>query len=207
MSKTNVEALNALCEKLGKTSTANTNIEALKNIYNALSGKTSNAELISAAIDDITTVAKKPVEVVWEQNTVSKEVTTVNIPNGVMKINGFAFSYYTSLTSITIPDSVTSIGSNAFSGCSRLTSITIPDSVTSIEKQTFYSCSNLASITIPKSVTSIGVEAFYGCARLANIYYKGTEEQWNAIRKRNNWNKNMGSTVEGGTVITYNYTG
>ena len=42
---------------------------------------------------------------------------------------------------------------------------------------------------------------------LRNIYYKGTEEQWNAITKDTNWNTDMGSNVEGGTVITYNYTG
>ena len=66
---------------------------------------------------------------------------------------------------------------------------------------------NLASITIPDSVTSIGDSAFQECTRLANIYYKGTEEQWNAINKKAHWNLNMGSNVEGGTVITYNYTG
>ena len=184
MSKTKVEALNALCEKLGKTSNAGTTVEALKNIYNALSGETSNAELISTAIDDITTVAEKPVEVVWKQNTVSKEVTSVKIPSGV-----------------------TSIGVYAFYKCSSLASITIPDSVTSIEFRAFANCSSLASITIPDSVTSIGDGAFEYCSSLANIYYKGTEEQWNAITKGFNWNSKMGSNVEGGTVITYNYTG
>ena len=161
MSKTNVEALNALCEKLGKTSNADTNLEALKNIYNALSGETSNADLISAAIDDITTVAKKPVEVAWVQGTVSRDFAQVNIPNGVTSIGNGAFSEFSSLDRITIPDSVTSIGNSAFSGCSSL----------------------------------------------ENIYYKGTEEQWNAITKGSGWNADMGSGVEGGTVITYHYTG
>ena len=230
MSKTNVEALNALCEKLGKTSNADTNLEALKNIYNALSGKTSNADLIATAIDDITTVAKKPVEVAWVQGTVSENVRRVNIPSGVTSIGVNAFLNYSSLESITIPDSVTSIGDSAFAFCSmlesikipngvtiiesevflncaRLASITIPDSVTSIGDSAFQECMILASITIPDSVTSIGVNAFQECTRLANIYYKGTEEQWNAITKKANWNLNMGSNVEGGTVITYNYTG
>lgn len=207
MSKTNVEALNALSEKLGKTSTANTTVEALKNIYNALSGKTSNADLIATAIDDITTVAKKIVEVAWVKDTVSTEVTSVNIPNGVTSIGYLAFSGCTSLTSITIPNGVTSIGDDAFSGCSSLISITIPDSVTDIGTYAFYNCSSLSSITIPDSVTLIDDMVFAECTSLANIYYKGTEEQWNAITKRIDWNLNMGSNVEGGTVITYNYTG
>lgn len=106
-----------------------------------------------------------------------------------------------------IPNGVTSIGNSIFSGCTNLTSITIPDSVTTIGDCTFQSCSGLTSVTIGNGVTSIGDMAFAFCTSLANIYYKGTEEQWNAISKSQNWNQNMGSNVEGGTVITYNYTG
>ena len=90
---------------------------------------------------------------------------------------------------------------------SEVTSVNIPNGVTLIDSSAFYEYTNLASITIPDSVTFIGSSAFYGCTSLANIYYKGTEEQWNAINKRSGWNLNMGSNVEGGTVITYNYTG
>ena len=123
-------------------------------------------------------------DVIWSQGTVSDEVTSVNIPNGLTLIEPIAFYEYTSLASITIPDSVTFIGSSAFYGCTSLASITIPDSVTFIDDMVFSECTSLA-----------------------NIYYKGTEEQWNAITKRIDWNLNMGSNVEGGTVITYNYTG
>ena len=143
--------------------------------------------------------------IIWSQDTVSDEVTSVNIPNGVTSIGAIAFGGCTSLVSITIPDSVTSIGRSAFSRCSSLASITIPNSVTSIVDMAFDGCTSLANITIPDSVTSIGRSAFNKCTNLANIYYIGTEEQWNAITKSTNWNKNMGSNVEGGTVIHYNY--
>jgi len=83
--------------------------------------------------------------------------------------------------SYTIPDSVTNIGDSAFSGCSSLTSITIPVNVTSIGEDTFEYCSSLTSITIPASVTSIGWCAFYGCRKLTDVYYRGTETQWNNI--------------------------
>ena len=169
-------------------------------------------------------------DVIWSTGTVSEEVTSVNIPNGVTSIGDWAFMECTSLASITIPnsvtsigteafyrckslasitipDSVTSIGNGAFKVCSSLASITIPDSVTSIEREVFGNCSSLAGIIIPESVTSIESVAFGNCSSLANIYYKGTEEQWNAITKGSGWNINMGSDIEGGTVITYNYTG
>lgn len=89
----------------------------------------------------------------------------------------------------------------------EVTSVNIPDGVTGIGDKAFYQYAALTSIIIPSGVTSIGTYAFRLCNNLANIYYKGTEEQWNAITKGTSWNYDMGSNVEGGTVITYNYTG
>ncbi|MGI6205291.1 MAG: leucine-rich repeat protein [Anaerovoracaceae bacterium] len=129
---------------------------------------------------------------------------SINIPDSVTSIGDNAFASCFSLQSIEIPDSVTSIGFAAFQLCSSLESIEIPDSVTSIEDQTFeacYSlqsieipnsvtsigyiafkdCRELKSIEIPSSVTSIGLRAFEACNVLTDIYYGGTEEQWNAI--------------------------
>ena len=60
-----------------------------------------------------------------------------NIPDGVTKISGHAFSGYTSLQAINIPDGVTIIGDWAFFDCNSLQSIVIPDSVTKIGKWAF----------------------------------------------------------------------
>ena len=80
------------------------------------------------------------------------------IPNGITKINDYAFYNCSSLTSVTIPNSVTSIGTYSFYGCSGLTSITIPNGVTSIGSSAFYNCTGLTSITnlatTPQAVTS-----------------------------------------------------
>ena len=103
------------------------------------------------------------------------------IPDSVTTIDSGAFSDCTGLTSITIPDSVTSIGSYAFYRCTGLTSITIPDSVTSIGDDAFSECTGLTSITIPNSVTIIGRHAFYYCSSLENVYYFGSEDEWNKI--------------------------
>ena len=152
-------------------------------------------------------------------------LANITIPNSVTSIGDYAFSNCTSLANITIPDSVTSIGDDTFYGCTSLANITIPNGVTSIGNHTFYGCTSLANITIPNSVTSIGDATFYGCTSLesiiipnsvtsigngalqgctslANIYYTGTEEQWNAIEKGIDWNSN----VSGGMVIHYNST-
>ena len=80
-----------------------------------------------------------------------------------------------------IKNGVTSIGSNAFGNCNSLESITIPDSVTIIESNAFGYCDSLTSITIGNGVTSIGRFAFFACNLLTDVYYTGTEAQWNEI--------------------------
>ena len=131
-------------------------------------------------------------------------LTSITIPEGVITIGAFAFDFCDNLISITIPDSVTTIGDNAFCACTNLTNVTIGDSVTTIGGYAFCECSNLTnitigdgvitigdcafmgcvsltSITIPKSITTIGDYAFDNFSNLTDIYYKGTEEQWNQI--------------------------
>ena len=79
-----------------------------------------------------------------------------------------------------IPDGVTTFG-HAFDGCTGLTGITFPSSVTCIEDWAFDCCINLAEVTIPNSITYIGEHAFNECGMLTDVYYDGTEAQWNAI--------------------------
>ena len=62
------------------------------------------------------------------------------------------------------------------------TNYTIPDGVTHVLYCAFISCNGLTSITIPDSVIDITLSAFNDCKNIADVYYKGTEEQWNLIR-------------------------
>ncbi|MCD7772083.1 MAG: leucine-rich repeat protein [Oscillospiraceae bacterium] len=139
---------------------------------------------------------------------------SVNIGDGVTSIGNYAFHTCYSLTSVTIPDSVTSIGNGIFSGCTSLASVTIPDSVTSIGKYAFSNCTSLTNITIPDSVINIGERAFqdctgltsiviansvgnidkyafYYCSNLTDVYYGGTESEWNEISIATTGNSNL----------------
>ena len=118
------------------------------------------------------------------------KLTSITIPENITSIGRCAFSGCDSLTSITIPDSVTSIGSSAFENCSGLTSIVIPDSVTSIDHWAFQYCTGLTSATIGNSVKSISRYAFWDCASLKDIYFNGTKDQWNVIKKIDSGIKN-----------------
>lgn len=86
----------------------------------------------------------------------------------------------TELTEIEIPAVITKINDYALYGASSITSITIPDSVTSIGAYAFYGCSGLTSITIPSSVASIGENTFHNCMCLDVINYHGTIEEFKA---------------------------
>ncbi len=108
-------------------------------------------------------------------------LANVIIPKSVTTIGDYAFERCRSLKNVTIPDTVTSFGEQVFRDCSGLERVTISADITSIETMTFRGCGSLKSVTIPASVTAIGAFAFLNCDSLQDVYYGGTEEQWNAI--------------------------
>ena len=82
---------------------------------------------------------------------------------------------------VTFGDSVEHIPDYIFQDCPGLTSVTIGSSATTIGHCAFNRCTGLTSIKIPESMTNIGYMAFSGCTGLADVYYGGSERQWNAI--------------------------
>lgn len=118
-------------------------------------------------------------------------LTGIEIPSSVTSIRDQAFSSCRGLTSINVEagnevydsrDNCNAIIKKAtntlIQGCKNTK---IPSSVTSIGYYAFYDCSGLTGIEIPSSVTSIGDLAFWFCSGLKDVYYTGTQEQWNAI--------------------------
>ena len=136
----------------------------------------------------------KPVTVIENYAFTETSVSSVIIPDGVVKIAGYAFYECASLTSVTIPDSVTEIGAWAFKGTSWLEAqpqpviinnilldyssasgdVVISDEVTKISDYAFHECASLTSITIPDSVDEIGDTAFEGCENIT-VTYKGVD--------------------------------
>lgn len=97
------------------------------------------------------------------------------------------------ITSVNIPDHIKRIDFNAFRQCSNLITIVIPNSVTSINSLAFSYCTSLTSVTIPDSVTHIGNWTFRDCTDLTSINYAGTKDQWKKVRKIPGWIS--GSTI------------
>ncbi len=83
-----------------------------------------------------------------------------------------------------IPDGIVNIGENAFSYC-YVKNIVIPKGTESIGRNAFYCCGSLSSITMPNSITFIDKGAFshpfITNNYIKNVYYGGTETEWNSI--------------------------
>lgn len=125
----------------------------------------------------------------------------VELPSSIKQIGQQAFDGCSSLTSIEIPNGVTTIWNNAFQNCISLTEIIIPYGVTEIHSRLFYGCSNLSSVVFPSSISKIGIGIVGKCSDVLNIYYTGTEEQWNTIEKDRYWLDDISGEVN----IHYNY--
>ena len=112
---------------------------------------------------------------------VCTNLTSVSLPESVESIGKYAFAHCKSLSVINIPKKVKIIEEGLFKDCVKLTSINIPNGVTTIDTFSFEGCKNLETISIPSSVKIIAYCAFEGCENLKEVYYAGTQEQWEEI--------------------------
>ena len=110
----------------------------------------------------------------------------------------FARCYY--LMNVTLPRSIDRISTGMFQNCLMLAGVEIPQGAESIGGSAFAS-SGVAAVVIPDSVTTIETAAFSSCSMLKNVYFTGSEAQWNSIGK-------SGDVVAALSKVTihYNYT-
>ena len=157
---------------------------------------------------DKSALIQYPIKKIDTQYTIPNSVTNIGkrafwgcgnliniiIPNSVTNIGKYAFSncsslknikvdvqnrYYSSIDGILYNYDKTELIQYAIGKNNK--TFDILNGVINIDYGAFYSCSSLTSIAIPNSVTSIGECAFDYCSGLKDVYYGGSEEQWNSI--------------------------
>lgn len=128
-----------------------------------------------------------------------EKLSKINIPEGVTTIGESAFHCCYSLNAVVIPETVISIGKSAFENCDSLTSIIIPEGITTIGESAFSSCSYLTAVSLSDNLTDIEDNAFDGCCVLDDVYYAGTEKEWDKI----NIGENNEALIE--SIFNYNY--
>ena len=163
-------------------------------------------------------------------------LSSIEIPEGVTTIGAYAFSG-ANLQNVTLPDSVIYIGEGAFSDTPWYRAIcqNHPDGMIYLGKVAYrykgameehahvvlnedckaiaqyaFSVDGMESITIPAGVKYIGQDAFGPCSSLKNVFYAGSEEQWNQIdinTDGSNYAVDVGNAYLLNANIHYNATG
>ncbi len=129
-------------------------------------------------------------------------LTTVTLPNSISVLGSSAFASCVNLTGINVPDGVSDINSELFAHCISLTSVTIGTGVTYVSNDAFslgfsdetlgYLQSDyeravengetLTDCTIGYvSLETIQTVLAHPNGNLTDVYYRGTEDNWNAV--------------------------
>ena len=88
---------------------------------------------------------------------------------------------------LTVP-AVTFLKMGALQGCKLLTDVVLPEGLEAIGWLAFAECTALKTLYIPASCTEFGMSVFDGCDALTDIYFGGTEQQWNKLTENGyNW--------------------
>lgn len=115
----------------------------------------------------------------------STTIGDLKIPDGITKINAYAFYGCAHMTTVEIPASVTEIGDNAFYGCTRLDEVHISDlaawckisfgdgssSPLRVGKRLWLSGELVERLVIPDSISSISEGAFEGCTSILTLTF------------------------------------
>lgn len=137
------------------------------------------------------------IEVIEGEAFKGVQVPKLIIPNSVIYIDWYAFSYNKKLENITLPDRINTIRAGTFFNCTNLNYIKLPENLKEIQydafngtgfetfvipnsvetcgDQAFAYCSKLRSITISESLTSNGKEILKDCSNLKEIHFLGIE--------------------------------
>ncbi len=168
-------------------------------------------EIGQFAFSNFEYIMKTPEELEFDDAETSKAwfigdntITKVIIPEGVKKINSYAFANLTALEEIVLPSTLESIEYGAFYNCVSLSKITFSseNNLKIISQNAFENCAlsgtlelgsicvisdyafagnqKLKEIVLPESLLSVGQYAFAGCKNLSSVEIKSDKVKYGA---------------------------
>ena len=168
-------------------------------------------EIGSFAFANFDYVAKTEEELAFDDTETTKQwyigestITKVIIPEGIEKINAYAFANLTALEEVVLPSTLESIEYGAFYGCSSLQTITFSgeNNLKIINQGAFQECDlrgtldlsavcvisdyafagnqNLEGVITSDSLLSIGQYAFAGCKKLEDVTITAAKVKYGA---------------------------
>ena len=173
--------------------------------------KLSLTEIGSFAFSNFEYVLKTEEELAFDDAETSKQwfigdntITKVIIPEGVKKINAYAFANLTQLQEVVLPSTLEAIEYGAFYGCNNLKKITFSsaNNLKIINQRAFEGCNlqdtidlsavciisdyafagnmELKGVVTSKDLLSIGKYAFAGCKKLTNFKVETAKVKYGA---------------------------
>jgi len=109
---------------------------------------------------------------------------TVRVAEGTWELDSYAFLRCSMLTNVLLPDSLEYIGFGAFRKCTNLQNLVIPATVTGWGQFAFQECSSLQWLATSVKNGNFQQD-FENCCSLTDVYYYGTEAEWNTNRISN----------------------
>lgn len=148
------------------------------------------------------TIDGLPVTTIQEGAFFSSQLTSIYIPESVTQIGGIAFQACADLQRIEVDEhnpAYTSVDGVLYDKEEKIlyaypnalaenentlkSSYSVPDGVETIAQGVFFYNQSLTNLTLPHSIQVLEADAFSDTA-LRDIYYDGTQADWNAIAKK-----------------------
>ena len=137
----------------------------------------------------------------------------VKLPPSLRKIESSAFSSTTNLSRVYVTDleswfkiefgdrnsNPLNYAKNLYIQEQLCNKIIIPNAITEINNYAYAGFDSLTELVIHNNVTKIGNQAFVGCYSLTDVFYTGTEEEWNNINIHSSNDSVINATIH------YNY--
>ena len=87
-----------------------------------------------------------------------------------------------------MPKQIRTVGLESFGTCPKIESVYIGDNVETIARYAFDECVGLKKVFInSNNLNEICEMSFAYCTMLEDIYFKGTMQQWEDIKKADDW--------------------
>ena len=151
--------------------------QVLKAIDDVVYSKDEHYVIFAAnKLSGTVTLSENVKEITPEAFLYCKDISTVVLSNGLLKIDDEAFSS-SGISSITLPNTLLTIGKSAFSQCERLTAIEIPNSVTNIKEDAFNECHRLKTAVLPDNLKIIEGGTFNSCTILSSVTFPSKLEE------------------------------
>lgn len=134
----------------------------------------------------------------WYYDTDENTLTISGEGNIVYRATGDRMpwgNFYKEIVNITVSNGIDWIPRYAFEFCKNVETVELPTTLKYFCTNAFNDCAKLNNILLPDSIEVFGYTQFNRCDSLTDLYYLGTEEEWNKIEGSADVSKSSGTAL------------